>query len=79
MALKLILCGSGHSEWYDEMIAFYHETQHEKIIDGLAIGIAIMHYRCEDRANGVINAMIVQSFVFFYVITEKEYQKLCNY
>ena len=61
MALGLILCGTGNGEWYDEMLAFCHETQHEKIIRGLAIGIAIMHYGCEDRANGVIDAMIGQS------------------
>ena len=38
-----LLCGTGNNEWYDEMLAFCHETQHEEIIDELAIDIAIMH------------------------------------
>ena len=44
MASGSILCGIGTSEWYDEMLAFFHEAQYKKIIRGLA--------------NGVIDAMI---------------------
>lgn len=33
------------------MIAYAHETQHEKIIRGLAMGIAIVMYGCEEGAG----------------------------
>ena len=46
MVLKLILCRSENSEWY-EMLVFRQETQHETNIGGLAIDLAIMHCRCE--------------------------------
>ena len=36
------------------MLAYAKDTSHEKIIRGLALGIAFMHYRLENEADGII-------------------------
>lgn len=50
-AIGLTMLGRGGSTAesrvaLEEMIAYAHETQHEKIIRGLAMGIALTVYRC---------------------------------
>lgn len=50
-AIGLTMLGKGGSTAesrvaLEEMIAYAHETQHEKIIRGLAMGIALTVYRC---------------------------------
>ena len=38
LAMGLVLLGTGNGEALDIMLAYAHETQHEKIIRGLAMG-----------------------------------------
>jgi len=58
LSLGLILCGSGNKQWYEEMLAYAHETQHEKIIRGLVMGIAIIFYNLQEQASYAINTLI---------------------
>ena len=58
LALGLILCGSGNKQWFEEMIAYAHETQHEKIIRGLVMGIAIMFYNLQEQAQYAVDALV---------------------
>ena len=38
------MLGSASDKALDEMIAYAHETQHEKIIRGLAVGMSLIMY-----------------------------------
>ena len=40
------------------MLQYAQETQHEKIIRGLAIGIALLHYGRESAASETIDALL---------------------
>ncbi len=49
IAMGLLFVGSA-TEKGEEMLAYAHDTQHEKIIRGLALGLALtMYARCELR------------------------------
>lgn len=56
IALGLLFAGSG-TEYCEEMLAYAHDTQHEKIIRGLATGLSIIQYGREEAAEGAIEAM----------------------
>jgi len=49
IALGLINVGSG-SELTTELLSYTHETQHEKIIRGISIGLALTMYGQEEGA-----------------------------
>ncbi|KNZ43788.1 hypothetical protein VP01_986g9 [Puccinia sorghi] len=56
-AMGLIMLGSGSSKALDEMLQYAHETQHEKIIRGLAVGISLLFYGKEQAADGTIEIL----------------------
>ena len=39
LSMGLVMLGSASKKAIDEMLAYAHDTQHEKIIRGLALGI----------------------------------------
>ncbi len=51
LSIGLILCGSGNNQWYAEMMAYSHETQHEKIQRELVVGISIIFYNLQELIN----------------------------
>lgn len=51
------MLGTGSLKAFQEMMQYAHETQHEKIIRGLAIGVALIMYGMEEKADGVIDEM----------------------
>jgi 26S proteasome regulatory subunit N2 len=53
-AMGLVMLGSGQQKATEEMLAYAHETQHEKIIRGLAIGVAFLYYGRQESADAVI-------------------------
>ncbi|CAG7847424.1 26S proteasome regulatory subunit RPN2 [Serendipita indica DSM 11827] len=57
-AMGLVMLGSGSERALDEMMQYAHETQHEKIIRGLSIGIAFMFYGRQEQANKVIDQLL---------------------
>ena len=57
-AMGLIMLGSGNLEAYEEMLQYAHETQHEKIIRGLSVGIAFLMFGKENEADDVIKTLL---------------------
>ena len=58
--MGLVMLGSGSVEIIDEMLQYGHETQHEKIIRGLAIGIAFICYGKQEQANSTIEKLLAE-------------------
>ncbi|EPS66586.1 hypothetical protein M569_08186, partial [Genlisea aurea] len=56
ISMGLLMVGTA-SEKAGEMLAYAHETQHEKIIRGLALGIALTVYGREEEADALIEQM----------------------
>ncbi|CAI0380333.1 unnamed protein product [Linum tenue] len=56
IGMGLLMVGTA-SEKASEMLAYAHETQHEKIIRGLALGIALTVYGREEEADTLIEQM----------------------
>ncbi|XP_059651803.1 26S proteasome non-ATPase regulatory subunit 1 homolog A-like [Cornus florida] len=56
ISLGLLMVGTA-SEKASEMLVYAHETQHEKIIRGLALGIALTVYGREEEADTLIEQM----------------------
>lgn len=57
IGMGLIALGSGSDKVCQEMLAYSRETEHEKIIRGLGIGMALVCYGREDDAMETINTM----------------------
>ncbi|KAI5604306.1 hypothetical protein BDE02_01G280100 [Populus trichocarpa] len=56
ISMGLLMVGTA-SEKTSEMLAYAHDTQHEKIIRGLALGIALTVYGREEEADTLIEQM----------------------
>ncbi|CAO2168426.1 unnamed protein product [Urochloa humidicola] len=56
IGMGLLMVGTA-SEKATEMLAYAHDTQHEKIIRGLALGIALTVYGREEEADTLIEQM----------------------
>lgn len=56
LAMGLVMLGSA-SDKMDEMLAYAHETQHEKIIRGLALGVSLVMYGREEGADTLIEQL----------------------
>jgi 26S proteasome regulatory subunit N2 len=63
-AMGLLMLGSGSSKALDEMLQYAHETQHEKIIRGLAVGISLLFYGKEQAADGIIEILTADKVCF---------------
>ncbi|KAG8463179.1 hypothetical protein KFE25_011176 [Diacronema lutheri] len=59
LGMGLVMAGSGSARACEEMIAYAHDTQHEKIIRALALGVAIVQYGREGEADGVISSLLL--------------------
>lgn len=57
LSMGLVMLGTADAEAIQEMLQYAHETQHEKIIRGLAMGMALMMYGQEERADGLIEQL----------------------
>lgn len=56
-AMGLVMLGSGSALGAD-MLQTAHDTQHDKIIRGLAIGLALVYYGREEGADAMIDLLI---------------------
>ncbi|PXF44863.1 26S proteasome non-ATPase regulatory subunit 1-like [Gracilariopsis chorda] len=61
VGMGLIALGSGSEEVCNEMYAYAEETEHQKIIRGLALGIALVNYGREDEAMPMIKKMLADN------------------
>ncbi|CDS00444.1 hypothetical protein [Sporisorium scitamineum] len=57
-AMGLVMLGTGSERAVEEMLQYAHETQHEKIIRGLAIGISLLFYGKEEKAEAMIGTLL---------------------
>ncbi|KZO96227.1 putative RPN2-26S proteasome regulatory subunit [Calocera viscosa TUFC12733] len=57
-AMGLVMLGTGQRKAFDEMLQYAHETQHEKIIRGMAMGMAFLYYGKQGTADEVIDLLI---------------------
>jgi 26S proteasome regulatory subunit N2 len=56
--MGLVMLGTGSEKALDEMLQYAHETQHEKIIRGLAMGMAFLMYGKEEEADGLVEKLL---------------------
>ncbi|KAL1925244.1 uncharacterized protein VTP21DRAFT_127 [Calcarisporiella thermophila] len=56
-SMGLVMIGSASTKAIDEMLQYAHETQHEKIIRGLAMGMALVMYGREEQADTLIEQL----------------------
>lgn len=57
IAMGLVMLGTANAAAIEEMLQYAHETQHEKIIRGLAIGISLIMYGQEEKADSLIEQL----------------------
>ncbi|KAK9464676.1 armadillo-type protein [Lipomyces arxii] len=58
LAMGLVMLGSASDKALETMLQYAHETQHEKIIRGLAVGIALLMYGKEEQADSLIDQLL---------------------
>jgi 26S proteasome regulatory subunit N2 len=58
LSMGLIMLGSGSMKALEDMIQYAHETQHEKIVRGLAMGMALIMYGRQESADELINGLL---------------------
>ncbi|XP_017773967.1 PREDICTED: 26S proteasome non-ATPase regulatory subunit 1-like [Nicrophorus vespilloides] len=59
IAMGLIMLGSKHGEAIEDMVAYCHESQHEKILRGLAVGIALTMFGRLEEADDLISRLVL--------------------
>ncbi|KAL1961064.1 hypothetical protein VTO42DRAFT_4952 [Malbranchea cinnamomea] len=58
LAMGLIMLGTGNVRALEDMIQYAHDTQHEKIIRGLAMGMALIMYGRQEAADELISGLL---------------------
>ncbi|XP_040568295.1 26S proteasome non-ATPase regulatory subunit 1 [Lepeophtheirus salmonis] len=57
LAMGLVQLGSKDATAIEDMVAYAHETQHEKILRGLAVGISLVMYGLLEEADPLIDSL----------------------
>lgn len=57
IAMGLVMLGSNSQSTLEDMVAYAQETQHEKILRGLAVGIALVLYGRLEEADSLIDTL----------------------
>lgn len=57
-AMGLVMLGSASDIAISDMLAYAHETQHEKIIRALGIGLSLIMYKREEEADALITQLL---------------------
>merc|ERR1711968_95252 len=57
LAMGMIKLGSADSAAVEEMLQYAHDTQHEKIIRGISMGVAMIMYGRESAADALISQL----------------------
>ena len=58
IAMGLIMLGTGNIKALETMITYAHDTQHEKIVRGLALGMALIMYGRQEGADELANGLL---------------------
>ncbi len=65
IAMGLVELGSKSAQAIEDMVAYAQETQHEKILRGLAVGIALVMYGRLEEADPLIESLCNDKVTFF--------------
>jgi len=60
-AIGLVMLGSANAAVIEELTKYAQETEHEKIIRGIAVALALVMYECEEKADGLINQLLLEN------------------
>ncbi|EEH18078.2 hypothetical protein PABG_00641 [Paracoccidioides brasiliensis Pb03] len=58
LAMGLVMLGTGNMKALEDMIRYAHDTQHEKIIRGVALGMALIMYGRQEAADELVNGLL---------------------
>lgn len=58
IAMGMVMLGSRHAAAIEDMVAYAQETQHEKILRGLAVGIALTMYGRLEEADALVEQLL---------------------
>lgn len=58
IAMGMVMLGGGQAAAIEDMVAYAQESQHEKILRGLAVGVAFTMYGRLEEADGLIEQLI---------------------
>lgn len=58
LAMGLVMLGTGNVALIEEMLQYAHDTQHEKIIRGLAMGMSLIMFGRQASADDLINTLL---------------------
>lgn len=58
LAMGLVMLGSGNVGALSEMVQYAHDTQHEKIVRGLAMGMAMIMYGRQEGADEISQGLL---------------------
>ncbi|KAJ5503399.1 hypothetical protein N7463_006273 [Penicillium fimorum] len=58
LAMGLIMLGTSNMKALEDMIQYAHDTQHEKIVRGLAMGMALIMFGRQEAADELINGLL---------------------
>eukprot|EP01119_Soliformovum_irregulare_P004279 TRINITY_DN1527_c0_g1_i1.p1 TRINITY_DN1527_c0_g1~~TRINITY_DN1527_c0_g1_i1.p1 ORF type:complete len:976 (-),score=320.37 TRINITY_DN1527_c0_g1_i1:146-3073(-) len=59
IAMGLVMLGTANPAAIDSMIKYAHDTQHEKIIRGIAIGLSLIMYGQEQNADTLVETLLL--------------------
>ncbi|KAJ7487490.1 armadillo-type protein [Mycena galericulata] len=59
-SMGLIMLGTAAADSVREMLVYARETQHEKIIRGLAVGVAFIYYGRQEEADQTIKVLLAE-------------------
>jgi 26S proteasome regulatory subunit N2 len=58
LSMGLVMLGTGNIKALEDMIQYAHDTQHEKIVRGLAMGMALVMYARQEAADELVNGLL---------------------
>lgn len=58
LSMGLVQLGTGNIKALEDMITYAHDTQHEKIVRGLAMGMALVMYARQEAADELVNGLL---------------------
>ena len=58
LSMGLVMLGRPTHEIKEEMLVYARETQHEKIIRGLTVGLSFLFYGRQEEADSTVNEML---------------------
>ena len=58
IAMGLIMLGTGNIKALEDMIQYAHDTQHEKIVRGLGLGMALIMYGRQEGADELVLGLL---------------------